>query len=83
MKELSLLMWIGQLGLSFALPVAGFTLLGVWLRGRTGAGAWLIALFCMIGLISGAHGCITVLRQLDRQQRQSDKNHPGGFDRHE
>ena len=36
MKDLSLLVWLTQLGLSVAVPLAGFILLAVWLRSRFG-----------------------------------------------
>ena len=32
MKQYQLLIWLTQLGLSVALPLAGFVLLGVWLH---------------------------------------------------
>ena len=32
MKDFNLLIWLAQLGLSTAFPLAGFILLGVWLR---------------------------------------------------
>ena len=32
MKDLTLLVWLTQLGLSVALPLAGFILLALWLR---------------------------------------------------
>ena len=32
MKDLGLLVWLTQLGLSVAFPLAGFVLLGLWLR---------------------------------------------------
>ena len=48
MKDLHLLAWLTQLGLSTALPLAGFVLLAVWLMNRFNLGIWV--LFCGIGL---------------------------------
>ena len=42
MKNLNLIVWLTQLGLSTALPLAGFILLAVWLRSRFGWGDWVI-----------------------------------------
>ena len=40
MKELNMLVWTTQLGISVAAPLAGFTLAGLWLRDRFGLGIW-------------------------------------------
>ena len=49
MKDLSLLVWLTQLGLSVALPPAGFILLAVWLRNQFGFGVWVIWVAIGIG----------------------------------
>ena len=36
MKEVTLLTWVTQLGLSVALPLAGFIFLALWLRSQFG-----------------------------------------------
>ena len=43
MKQLNLLVWITQLGLSVAVPLVGFIWLAVWLRSRFGLGNWILA----------------------------------------
>ena len=40
MKNVTLLVWLTQLGLSVALPPAGFIFLAVWLRDSCGWGGW-------------------------------------------
>ena len=42
MKNLSLLVWLTQLGLGVAMPLAGFVLIGVWLHKSIGWGVWTI-----------------------------------------
>ena len=42
MKDLSLLVWLTQLGLSVALPPVCFILLAVWLRDSCGWGGWVL-----------------------------------------
>ena len=42
MKNLSLIVWLTQLGLGVAIPLAGFVLLGVWLHNSVGWGVWTV-----------------------------------------
>ena len=58
MKDLQLLTWLTQLGLSTAVPLAGFVLLAVWLRNRFGLGIWVLFVGIGLGLISAIHGFI-------------------------
>ena len=52
MKDLTLIVWLTQLGLSVAVPMAGFVLLAVWLRNSLGWGQWVIYVGIGLGLIS-------------------------------
>ena len=52
MKDLTLTVWLTQLGLSVAVPMAGFVLLAVWLRNSLGWGQWVIYVGIGLGLIS-------------------------------
>ena len=42
MKNINLLVWLTQLGLSVCVPLAVFVLIGVWLHQRFGWGNWVI-----------------------------------------
>lgn len=66
MKDLSLLVWLGQLGLSVAGPLAGFILLGVWLHEGLGWGSWTI----WAGIILGISGAVGGLRDTIRSMNQ-------------
>ncbi len=66
MKELSLLTWLTQLGLSVAVPLAGCILLAVWLRERFSLGAWVILLGVALGLYLAADGFRRNLKLLHR-----------------
>lgn len=73
MKELNMLVWLTQLGLSVALPLAGFTWLGVWLRGRFALGNWVVVVGLVIGLICAVDGfrsSLRIMEQIDRQRSQ-------------
>lgn len=66
MKILSLLMWVGQFGLSVLFPTVFFLLLGVWLQGKFGLGAWVVILCGILGLmtsISTARSCLRSMRK--------------------
>lgn len=77
MKNLSLLVWLSQLGLSVALPLAGFVLLGVWLHNQFQWGAWVIIVCTVIGLITAADGLWTSLKAMDRMAGKEDNDAPG------
>lgn len=54
-RDVHLLIWLTQLGISVAMPLAGFTVLGVWLHSSMGWGRWVIFAGLLLG-ISGAVG---------------------------
>ncbi|MBR1683986.1 MAG: AtpZ/AtpI family protein [Clostridia bacterium] len=82
MKDLHLLVWITQLGLSVAAPLAGFTLLGVYLQRRFQTGKWLILAFVIVGLLSAVSGLRETLKVLERQGKKKDET-VIGFNQHE
>lgn len=75
MKEMKLLVWLTQLGLSAALPLAGFTLLGLWLRSRFG---WDWAAICGIalGLICGIRGLWDALKVMESMAKDPKEQEP-------
>ena len=86
MKNLQLLIWLTQLGLSTAAPLAGFVLLAVWLRNRFDLGIWV--LFVGIGLgvfqaISGLRDSLRALEKLSRKEPQDRENQTLSFNDHE
>lgn len=52
MKDINLLVWLTQLGLSFAVPLAGFLFLAVWLNRSCGWGNWVVWAGLALGLYS-------------------------------
>lgn len=74
MKDLSLLIWLTQLGLSTAAPLAGFTLVAVWLRGTFDLGSWIIWVGLVLGLCSAVSGFRSSLQAMERMTK--DKNEP-------
>ena len=84
MKDLSLLVWLSQLGLSVAVPLAGFILLGVWLRDRFSWGNWVVILGVILGIVFALDGLrysLKAMKQLIRQKKEDTP--PVSFNEHE
>ena len=84
MKFLSLLMWVGQFGLSAIFPTVFFLLAAVWLRGRFGLGMWIVAVFGVLGVltsISSARSCLRSMRKA-AEEAAGKKQHPVSFNDH-
>lgn len=76
MKNVNLLVWVTQLGLSTAVPLAGFIVLAVWLRNRFDFGSWVIFVGIGLGLFCAIDGFVRNMKALDRMSREKGKNNP-------
>ena len=76
MKHLNLLVWLTQLGLSVAIPLAGFILLGVWAQQRWGLGKWVIIAGVVLGIICGADGLCQSLKAMNRMNGEKKQDDP-------
>ena len=85
MKDLSLLVWLTQLGLSVAFPLAGFILLAVWLRGSFGWGDWVIWAGIALGAVLAIDGLRHSLKQMSRlsKDRKDPQPPPVSFHEHD
>jgi len=85
MKDLTLLVWLTQLGLSVALPPAGFILLAVWLQKRFDWGDWVLWVGIVIGLLCAVDGLRTSLKAMSRigKGKQEGKNSVVCFNDHD
>ncbi len=84
MKNLSLLVWLSQLGLSVATPLAGFILAGVWLHNRFDLGIWVIILGVIVGIACAVVGFRNSLKTMDRMASDETKDKPPvSFNDHE
>jgi hypothetical protein len=84
-KDLNLLIWLTQLGFSVAFPLAGFTLLALWLRQRFGLGNWVLFVGIGIGLIcaiDGFRSSIKVMEQFTKDKKDTDPP-PVSFNDHQ
>ncbi|MBQ8797396.1 MAG: AtpZ/AtpI family protein [Oscillospiraceae bacterium] len=76
MKDLSLLTWLTQLGLSVALPPVALILLAVWLRNRFGWGNWILWVGIILGIYCGVTGFISSMRTLSRLTKEKRQDKP-------
>ena len=76
MKDLSMLVWLSQLGLSVAAPLAGFILLAVWLNERFSLGVWVIWVGVVLGLIVAIQGLRSSLKTLEQLSRIKSEKEP-------
>ncbi len=84
MKFISLLMWVGQFGLSAIFPTVFFLLAAVWLRGKFGLGMWIVAVFGILGIltsVSSARSCLRSMRKA-AEEAAGKKQHPVSFNDH-
>lgn len=84
MKDLTLLVWLTQLGLSVVLPPAGFILLSVWLHRSWCWGRWVIWAGIVLGILCGIQGLISSLKTLKRlTDRERKGPQPVCFNEHD
>ncbi len=82
MKDVKLLVWLSQLGLSTLLPPAVCILLSVWLQKQFSLGIWIVIVGAVLGLIAGARGFFSILKTADQMQDQKEDPPPVSFNEH-
>ena len=85
MKDVTLIVFLTQLGLSVALPLAGFVLLAVWLRSSFQLGLWVIFVGIALGLVCAIDGLRSTLKAMARvsKDKKDDAPAPVSFNDHE
>ena len=83
MKDLQLLTWLTQLGLSTAVPLAGFVLLAVWLRERFGLGLWVLFTGIGLGFLFAVDGFVRSLKILSQMSKSKEKAPPVSYGEHD
>lgn len=73
-KEFNLLIWLAQLGISVAAPLALCTLISVWLRERFRLGSWILLLGIGFGLYLAIDGFRTSLKAMEHMNRSGKKD---------
>lgn len=85
MKNLTLLVWLTQLGLTVAVPLAGFVLAAVWLREHFSLGSWVVWTGLIIGVcsaVSGLRSCLKMLNRLVQEKKKDNGPPPVAFNDH-
>ena len=84
MKNVNLLVWVTQLGLSTAVPLAGFLVLAVWLRNRFDLGVWVVLVGIGLGLFCAIDGFVRNLKVLNELSKdKEEKDPPVSFGEHD
>lgn len=83
MKDLTLLVWLTQLGLSTAFPLAGFILLALWLRNSLGWGNWVLWVGIVLGIVTAIDGFRTSLKAMERIGHRKHDDPPVSFNDHD
>lgn len=81
MKNLTLLIWFTQLGISVAVPLIGAVGLSVWLYNRFSLGVWVILLGIAVGLygaVDGLRTSLKAMKQLAEQDADNELNKRNG-----
>lgn len=76
LKDLSLLVWLTQLGLSTVSPLACCVLAAVWLHRSQGWGIWVIWVGAIVGCILAIDGFRTSLKLMSRLSRSRKDPEP-------
>lgn len=84
MKDMKLLIWLTQLGLSVAVPLGGFLLLALWLRNKFDLGAWIVIVGIILGVICAFEGLMSSLKAMKRMAKKDEEETPPvSFNDHE
>lgn len=84
LKDLNLLVWLTQLGLSVAVPLAGFVLLAVWLKNTFALGSWVLWVGICLGILSAIKGLRQSLQTMARfSEKKEDVPPPVSFNEHD
>ena len=85
MKNLNMLVWLTQLGLSVAGPLTGFILLALWLRQRFDLGVWILLIGIALGIsgaIDGFRVSIKAMEQMSKEKPDKSEPPPVSFNDH-
>lgn len=86
MKNLTLLVWLTQLGLSVAVPPVCAICLAVWLHNSKDWGQWVIWAGIVLGIVCAIDGLRVSLLAMERLQKKKDKDAgqpPVSFNHHD
>ena len=85
MKDIGLLAWLTQLGISVAVPLAGFVFLAIYLQNRFHLGKWVVIAGVVVGFVCAVRGFIYSLKMLDHManKKKGEDAPSAAFNEHE
>lgn len=83
MKDLRLLVWLSQLGLSVVVPPVVLIWLAVWLRDQFGWGQWVIWVSIILGLYCAITGFVSTLRSVSLFIKDKKQQEVVSFNEHD
>lgn len=84
MKDVKMLVWLTQLGLSVALPPLGFIYLAVRLQQKFSWGSWVIWAGIAFGVLCAIDGLRNSLKAMERMSRDKKETEtPVSFNDHD
>jgi hypothetical protein len=85
MKNVNLLIWLTQLGISVAVPLGGFIWLGIWLQQRFRLGVWVVLVGIFVGLVCAIDGMRVSLKAMEHlaKDKKDTEPPPVSFNDHE
>jgi hypothetical protein len=75
-KDLALVIWLTQTGLSVALPPVCYIFGAVWLRDWLELGPWVVWLGVLLGIVGAVNGLRDAMKELERLSRKDKKSPP-------
>lgn len=76
MKNLSMIVWLTQLGFSIVSPLVFYVLLALWLRSKFSLGAWVLIVGIVLGIAGAIDGLRCSLKAMERLSRRSPDEEP-------
>ena len=83
MKNLKLLIWITQLGLSVVSPLVCFIFLALWLQNKCGWGAWTLWAGIVLGIACAIEGFRGSLKAMQAMAKNEKEDPPISFNEHD
>ena len=84
MKNVKMLVWLTQLGLSVALPPLGFIYLAVRLQNNYGWGSWVIWAGIALGILCAIEGLRSSLKTMAlMSKKEQEEKPPVSFNDHD
>ena len=84
MKNISMIVWLTQLGLSVALPPLGFIWLAVWLRDQWNWSSWVVWAGILLGVVCAIDGLRVSLKAMEAMSKdKKEQEKPVSFNDHD